>query len=72
MPDNYVTRLRERAGALADRIEEKPRRQFPHLPQIDPYQEDEPTPGPIDPIDPVDPVDPDDDDKKKKIAKILS
>ena len=69
VPDNYVTRLRERAGALADRIEEKPRRQFPHLPQIDPYQEDEPTPGPIDPIDPVDPVDPDDDDKKKKRKK---
>ncbi|MBO5662646.1 MAG: hypothetical protein J6S12_02170, partial [Alphaproteobacteria bacterium] len=69
VPDNYVTRLRERAGALADRIEEKPRRQFPHLPQIDPYQEDEPTPGPIDPIDPVDPIEPDDDDKKKKRKK---
>ncbi|MBO5740281.1 MAG: hypothetical protein J6R52_04440 [Alphaproteobacteria bacterium] len=69
VPDNYVTRLRERAGALADRIEEKPRREFRHLPQIDPYQEDEPTPGPIDPIDPVDPVDPDDDDKKKKRKK---
>ena len=64
VPDNYVTRLRERAGALADRIEDNPGRQFPHLPQIDPYQEDEPTPDPIDPVDPV--VDPDDDDKKKK------
>ena len=84
VPDNYVTRLRERAGALADRIEDGPRREFPHLPQIDPYQEDGPTPGPIDPIDPVDPVDPidpidpidpvdpvdpDDDDKKKKRKK---
>ncbi len=66
VPDNYISRLRERAGALADRIEENPRRQFPHLPQIDPYQEDEPTPDPIDPVDPVDPVD---DDKKKKRKK---
>ena len=40
VPDNYVTRLRERAGALADRIEEKPRRQFPHLPDIDPFKDD--------------------------------
>ncbi len=63
VPDDYISRLRERAGALADRIEEKTRRQFPHLPQIDPYQEDEPTPGPIDPVDP------DDDDKKKKRKK---
>lgn len=44
VPDNYITRLRERAGALADRIEDGPRREFPHLPQIDPYKKEEDNP----------------------------
>ncbi len=62
VPDNYVTRLRERAGALADRIEEKPRREFPHLPQIDPYKKEEDNPpNPPKPPKPPRPQKPDHD-----------
>ncbi|MBO5663128.1 MAG: hypothetical protein J6S12_04710, partial [Alphaproteobacteria bacterium] len=38
VPDDYISRLRERAGALADRLDRGQSRQYPHLPDIGPYK----------------------------------